>query len=270
MSPRTARLALLTAALAGLAGCHTCRRTAVSARPPCCDGAVPSVSGRLVPVPSPYGVRPYARPNGPSQVTYLEPLPRRAPLGIDRREAARLPTTKEPPVANIPHKALDPKTEDEPDAQSAIDLPGLAIARPGVASGIQPFPDGITWLKKKGYKTALHLTTPGDDDAAARRQFEGKGLKYTSLEVSPARLTEEVYKQFVEAVEDRESHPLFVYDKDGSSAGALWYLYNRVELRNTAEKSLAEAQRLGLRPDEEGEHATMWVAVQALLKKLKT
>jgi len=270
MRPRTVLLALLSAVgVWGAAGCHTCRQTEISARPPCCGDAGTSVSGRLVPVPSPYGARPYVAPEGPSQATYLEPLPRRPLPGIDRRESARLPSTKEPPIVNVPNKT-DPKTEDEPGAQSAIDLPGFAIARPGVASGIQPFPDGITWLKNKGYKTVLHLTAPGDDTTAAKRQFEAKGLTYTSLEVSPARLSEEVYKKFVEAVEDRESHPLFVYDKDGSSAGALWYLYNRVELKNTAEKSRAEAQRLGLRPDEEGEHATMWVAVQALLKKLKS
>jgi protein tyrosine phosphatase (PTP) superfamily phosphohydrolase (DUF442 family) len=274
MSSRSAVAALLTAVgLLPLAGCHSCRTTAISARPGCCPDPGPSVSGRLVPVPvpngaaAPNGARRFVPPNGTAPVTHLEPGPRRSPLVPDRRESARLPT-REPPIVSVPGKP-DPKTEDEPDAQRAIDLPGFAIARPGVASGIQPFPDGVTWLKNKGYKTVLHLTTPGDDNAAAKRQFESKGLTYTSLEVSPARLTEEVYKAFVKAVEDRESHPLFVYDKDGSSAGALWYLYNRLHLKNTAEKSRAEAQRLGLRPDEEGEHATMWLAVQALVKKLK-
>lgn len=254
MRPST-MTALTAVGLLALAGCRTCRHTEISARPPC-DGYGPTTT-RLVPVPAP--------PGGPRQATYFEPAPNgtRPP---QRSGSARLPT-REPPLS-VPGRP-DPKTDDEPDAQSAIDLPGFAIARPGVATGIQPFPDGITWLKNRGYRTVLHLSGPGEDTAAARRQFEAKGLKYTNLVVSPARLNEETYKAFVKAVEDKEAQPLFVYDKDGSNAGGMWFLYNRVGLNNSDEKSRAEAQRLGLRPDDDGEHGTMWLAVQALLKKLK-
>lgn len=237
-------------------------------------------------------------PNGTAPVTYLEPAPNRgggnggggngggAAPDLRMRPPAQggqPGTTREPPVANVPPAppeekpkptdgdggtAEKPKASSEPDAQSAIDLPGFAIARQGVATGIQPFPDGVTWLKNKGYKAVLHLRAPGEDNAAAKRQFESKGLKYASVEASPARLTVELYRDFVKAVDDKTTHPLFVYDRDGSVAGGLWFLYNRVHLKASQKQSLAEAQRLGLRPDEEGEHATMWLAVQTVLKKL--
>jgi protein tyrosine phosphatase (PTP) superfamily phosphohydrolase (DUF442 family) len=151
----------------------------------------------------------------------------------------------------------------------AIELPGFAIARTGVASGLRPFPDGINWLTEKGYKTILHLRAPGEDTTAARKIFEKKGLKYLSLEASPARLSKELYEQFVKIVNNSDGYPLFVYDKDGSVAGGLWYLYNRVQLNQTDEKARSEAQRLGLRFDDSTEHQAMTLAVQKLLDTLK-
>ena len=52
-----------------------------------------------------------------------------------------------------------------------VDVPGYTVVRARVASGQQPFPDGIAWLQTKGYRTVLHLRAPGEDGTAARRQF---------------------------------------------------------------------------------------------------
>lgn len=191
---------------------------------------------------------------------------RLGPPGKTRQSASIDPkrATREPPLANVPGKEAD--TNDEPQA---IDLPGFAIATTGVASGIKPFPDGITWLAEKGYRTVLHLRGPGEDSPATRRLFEAKGMRYMSLEVTPARLNRQTYEQFVVMVRNTDLHPLFVYDKDGSAAGGLWFLYNRVALEQSAEKSRSEAQRLGLRTDDDSEHKAMWLAVQKLLASLK-
>jgi hypothetical protein len=189
-----------------------------------------------------------------------------------RRESASIPpdATMEPPLANVPG---DPRRDggaaDNKDLPQAIDLPGFAIAAPGVASGLKPFPDGIAWLAEKGYKTVLHLRAPGEDTAATRRMFEGKGMRYVSLVGSPARLSKQLYDSFVRLVKAAENHPLFVYDKDGSVAGGLWYLYYRVERNEPDEKARAEAQRLGLRFDDDPEHQAMVLAAQKLLSELK-
>lgn len=208
------------------------------------------------------------------------------PPGPTRREALSIQPPKErsePPLA-VPEKPAPdtvesrettpkpaPETKegrDPVDNPQPIDLPGYAIARPGVASGLRPFPDGISWLKDRGYVTVLHLKAPGEDNTAARRQFEKKGLNYLSLETSPARLTKETYEQFNRIVTDTKLQPLFVYDKDGSVAGGLWYLHFRVNGMLTTEKARAEAQRLGLRFDDDAEHQAMWLAVQNLQKTL--
>jgi protein tyrosine phosphatase (PTP) superfamily phosphohydrolase (DUF442 family) len=209
----------------------------------------------------------------PPEVKLGPPSPiRRAEARTPADSGAPVDGTKEPPVANVPNKdepgAKRPEA-DSKDLPQPIDLPGFAIAAPGVATGIKPFPDGIAWLAEKGYKTVLHLRAPGEDTAATRRLFEAKGLKYVTLEGSPARLSKELYDSFVKQVKDADSHPLFVWDKDGSVSGGLWYLYNRIEKNETDEKSRAEAQRLGLRFDDDVEHKTMVLAVQQLLATLK-
>lgn len=213
--------------------------------------------------PGPMDSQPLPRSSAPSADS-TPPDVRLGPPGPIRRDARSTPQdkTREPPVASVPGKDVDK------EMPQAIDLPGFAIAAPGVATGIKPFPDGIAWLAEKGYKTVLHLQAPGEDTTATKRLFETKGLKYVGLVVSPARLTKEVYEEFVKLVKDTEGHPLFVYDKDGSAAGGLWYLYYRVAQGETDEKARAEAQRLGLRFDDD-EHKTMFLAVQKLLEKIK-
>jgi protein tyrosine phosphatase (PTP) superfamily phosphohydrolase (DUF442 family) len=143
------------------------------------------------------------------------------------------------------------------------------MARPRVASGQQPFPDGVTWLQAHDYRTVLHVRTPGEDDAAARRQFEKHGLRYLSLEVSPRTLTREVVDQFTRTVTDEANLPLFVYDRDGGLAGGLWYLYYRLAEKTDDQQARTEAARLGLNQDRNDSHRDMWLAIQAFLATQK-
>jgi hypothetical protein len=146
------------------------------------------------------------------------------------------------------------------------DIPQFAVARPRVANGLKPFADGLTWLKARGYRTALYVHGPGDDTAAARRLFADRGLNFLSLEVAPERLSKEVVDRFNRLVTDEKNLPLFVYDKDGSLTGGLWYLYYRLVEGASDERARAEALRLGFSADQDAEHRTMWLAVQNFLQ----
>jgi protein tyrosine phosphatase (PTP) superfamily phosphohydrolase (DUF442 family) len=178
--------------------------------------------------------------------------------------AARLapPETPEPPMAKIPEDA--PKETKE----TPLDIPQFAIARGQVANGLQPFPDGIAWLKDQGYRTVLHLRAPGEDDSAARKQFERRGLRFESLEVSAATLDRDLLDRFNKMVTDAGRLPLFVYDKDGSLSGAMWYLHYRIAVGMEDEKARGEAARLGFKLEAE-EHRAMLLAAKSLLEKLR-
>jgi len=167
-------------------------------------------------------------------------------------------------------EATQPQKPREEAPALPVDVPQFAEVKKGVASGQKPFAEGVNWLREKGYRTVLHLRAPGEDDAAARRQFEAKGFRYLSLEVSPLTLNRTTVDQFNRLVGDPANLPLFVYDRDSSLAGGLWYLHLRIVDGMTNQKATAEAARLGLNPDADGgSHKAMWLAVQSYLSMSK-
>jgi protein tyrosine phosphatase (PTP) superfamily phosphohydrolase (DUF442 family) len=183
----------------------------------------------------------------------------------------------EPPVAGSPPAVPErrdappapPQTvpeRREPVVAAPIDIPQFSMARAKVANGLQPFPDGIAWLRDHGYKTVLHVRGDGIDDAAARRQFEKYGLRYVALNADPRTLSKEAVDYFNKFVSDEASQPLFVYDRDGSLTGGLWYLHYRLMEGWSDEKARAEAARLGFRQERDDRHRTMWIAIQKLLE----
>lgn len=167
------------------------------------------------------------------------------------------PQTQEPPAAR-----------DERAASPAlpVDIPQFVPIKTNIANGQEPFAGGIAWLKARGYRTVLHVRSPGEDDSAVRKQFEQSGFRYQSLEVSPQTLSRTLVDQFNRLVADANNLPLFVYDKDGSLAGALWYLHFRLVDRATEEKAREDAERLGFKQERSDAHLKMWLAVQNLLK----
>jgi protein tyrosine phosphatase (PTP) superfamily phosphohydrolase (DUF442 family) len=144
------------------------------------------------------------------------------------------------------------------------DIPQFAVAKKGVAVGQEQFRvDGVNWLKERGYRTALHIRLPEDTNSFAEHMFKSRSLNYVSLHVSPTTLTREVVEQFNRLVSDPANQPIFVFDRDGSLAGGLWYLHFRLVDKLSDEKARAEAARLGFRVD--GSSQTMWIAVQKYL-----
>jgi protein tyrosine phosphatase (PTP) superfamily phosphohydrolase (DUF442 family) len=132
-----------------------------------------------------------------------------------------------------------------------------------VASGLRPTHlEGLEWLKDNGYRMALYVRAPNESDDADRKQFEDKlGMKYASLVVSPEALSLDVVDQFNAIVSDPANRPLFVYDKDGALAGALWYLHFRMIDQMSDEDARTSAARIGLK---EG-HTNMWLAIERIL-----
>jgi protein tyrosine phosphatase (PTP) superfamily phosphohydrolase (DUF442 family) len=208
---------------------------------------------------APAGVVPGVYLEQPEPAQPAKPMPSGSAAAPETRPYT--PQTKEPPTAR-----------DDSAASPAmpVDIPQFAAVKTNIASGQQPYPGGIAWLKSHGYRTVLHVRSPGEDDKPIRQQFEQSGLRYLSLEVSPQTLSRDVVDQFNRLVGDASNQPLFVYDRDGSLAGALWYLYFRLVDGASDEKAREEAERLGFKRDGSDAHVKMWLAVQSLLEQLKT
>ncbi len=163
--------------------------------------------------------------------------------------------TSEPPLVKIQSATALP-----------VGIPQFALARDHVSAGLRPsLDDGLDWLKAKGYRMVLHVRRPGEEDNADRKQVEKRGLKYVALEVSPQTLTKMTVDEFNRIVRDVSGQPLFVYDRDGSLAGALWYLHFRTVEQFADDVARIRARGLGFREDQDGPHRDMWLAVQKYL-----
>ncbi|MGH7169470.1 MAG: fused DSP-PTPase phosphatase/NAD kinase-like protein, partial [Gemmataceae bacterium] len=201
-------------------------------------------------------------PSGVAPSVYLE-----QPEPVAPEPAKPMPNNTAPPRETRPYTPQTPEPPPARDDHAAspalpVDIPQFAMVKPNIASGQEPFAEGVPWLKSHGYRTVLHIQAPGADDSAARRRFEQSGLRYLRLEVSPRTLSKDIVDQFNRLVADANNLPLFVYDKDSSLAGALWYLHFRLVDRATDEKAREDAEHLGFKKDRGDAHLNMWLAVQ--------
>ncbi len=296
------KISVLTAAvlLGSLAGCAHTPTTpppgpAISGFPPCntCDRQPPLPRGRFSPVPAPLpgtlppgtlppgALPPGAVPQGvvPQGVVPQGTVsPGTPPLQNDFRGYSPTEQSWKPLPARQPEVRLSPPEVGETQAPKdpagernilPVEIPQFAIARKQVASGLKPFSEGIDWLRDKGYRTVLFIRAPGEDDSAARRQFTAKGFRYLSLEVSPLRLSRELIDEFNRLVTDPANLPLFVYDRDSSLQGGMWYLHFRISEGHNSDRAAIEAGRLGLNIDADGgPHRDMWLAIQRFLEPM--
>ncbi|HLJ92556.1 MAG TPA: hypothetical protein VKU02_05110 [Gemmataceae bacterium] len=268
-------------------GCqHPCRQPSPPPPPP--------------PVTSPYPIPPPANPSVPPQPIFPQVPAAPAPAPIATRSyeppfappedrSWRPPTengvrlappdgaTSPPAVGgarlqspqfNIPSSGAAPPGEERaPTPLLPAGIPQFAIAKEQVATGLKPMLDGVDWLKENGYRAVLHVRQPAEDDAAERKLFEMRGLKYLSLELSPQTLSPAVVAEFNRMVAEPGNLPLFVYGKSGPLVGGLWYLHFReVEHLSDAE-ARTRAGRLGLPESPNGLQQEMWLAIQKYLSE---
>lgn len=183
------------------------------------------------------------------------------------RDNVRLqpPGTSEPPIAS----AKPAVTEQRIPAASPtlpVGIPEFAvIVADKVTAGQKPALEGIDWLKNNNYRTVVHLLKPGEPDGA-RAEVERRGLKYQTLEVASDDLAK-VVDRFNRLITASENQPVFVYDRDGTLAGPMWYLRFRTVDRLPDEEARKKATSLGLRDDGTGDSISLWVAIQEYLRK---
>jgi protein tyrosine phosphatase (PTP) superfamily phosphohydrolase (DUF442 family) len=194
-----------------------------------------------------------------------------------------MPPPDDPPVqaekAAVPPSLLDPSPDSKPpllpptnvDSSPAlpVGIPNFAEVTDKLATGLKPDPEGFDWLRDNSYKTVLHLHRPGADLSAHKEQVEKRGLQYLPFEISPATLTRERLDAFNRTIADAEKQPLFVYDDNGASTGALWYSHLRTVKTTPAAVAQSQAERLGFRQKGTDEQDAYWTSIQTILDDKK-
>jgi protein tyrosine phosphatase (PTP) superfamily phosphohydrolase (DUF442 family) len=229
------------------------------------DPLSPRVGGERLPDPEgPSGDFPPAEPD-------VKLLPPRAASPYRRDVAKAIPDNgDEVPKADIPNP-LPKGDKAQPKESDVESLLRIRTAIPEVSAGLKPFDlADFKWLRKKGYRALLHLRDPDKDDVVAPRFCEKQGMVYRDFPVSPKTLTAKLYDDFAQIVTDTNNYPLYVYDKDGTVAGGLWYLYFRLEKNEDDKKARDRARRLGLDFESDlKEHRDMVLAVEKVLSERK-
>jgi protein tyrosine phosphatase (PTP) superfamily phosphohydrolase (DUF442 family) len=170
--------------------------------------------------------------------------------------------SKTPPRYYPPDKTPEPPLNQNMTALP-VGIPQFATALENVATGLRPsLEGGLDWLQARGYRAVLHVRLSGEVDTADRKQVEKRGMRYLSLEVSAQTLAKAVVQEFNRTVRDTSSQPLFVYDRDGSLAGGLWYIYFRTVEHLDDDVARVRAGALGLRENRNDAHRDMWLAAQ--------
>ena len=251
--------AILATALGGCAHTPSTPPPSVSGFGPACpcDRQPALPRGKIIPTPAP----PIAGQPPAGQVVDPRYYP---PTDQAWKPLPNAGKQNPPEVRLLPPEVGETQTKDANILP--VDIPQFQIARKQVASGQKPFPEGLDWLKEKGYRTILHVRQPGEDDTNTRRLITAKGFRYLSLEVSPLTLNRDILDEFNRIVTDPANLPLFAYDRDSSLLGGLWYLHFRIHEGADADRAAIEAGRLGLNIDASGgEHKEMWLRIQKLL-----
>jgi protein tyrosine phosphatase (PTP) superfamily phosphohydrolase (DUF442 family) len=74
-------------------------------------------------------------------------------------------------------------------------------------------------------------------------------MTFVSLLATPETLTQAWVDEFNRVIGDTASRPIFVYARDPSAAGAVWYLHLRTAEFLTHDEARVRAARLGLKDE---------------------
>lgn len=157
------------------------------------------------------------------------------------------------------------KEAPKPEVKIAFPpIPQFAQAFDKVYAGLKPPAEGLDWLQDRGVKTVVQVRLFGEDDSADKKLVEQRNMRYVPFEVSPVVLSKEKTDEFIKLIRDGAKQGIYVYDEDGSLAGAMWYLHMRYGEFLEDDASRLRAEQLGLRPMGFGQHRDMWLAAKKL------
>jgi len=192
-----------------------------------------------------------------------------APEPVEK-DASKDSYSLEPPQLEKARQPSDEPPLKRPSVQGNIPpIKQFEVAKVNVFAGLRPPLDGLDWLQANGVKIVVNVHLPNQDDSADRIQVEKRNMRYVSFEISPQTLTKDKAAEFVKLIRDGSKQSIFVYDQDGSLAGAMWYLHMRLGEILDDDAAQLRSRPLSFDPNRQGQHAEMLLAIQKLLSEIR-
>ena len=116
-----------------------------------------------------------------------------------------------------------------------------------VAIGGQPTPEQIAALSNERFNTVINLReeTEFNDGPQARAAREW-GMTFVRVPLSRETPSDAAVEKFLEATDDQEIYPIFIYCASGDRAVAVWMIRRVVREGWSVADAEAEANRAGL------------------------
>jgi uncharacterized protein (TIGR01244 family) len=119
--------------------------------------------------------------------------------------------------------AAAPSLAQIPESVDPAAIPNYKVIRPGLATAGQPTPEALQKLKEQGFKTVINLrseTEPGvkEEEAAVK----ALGLKYVSVPITPASLSQEHVDRVAKLLDDAATGPTLLHCGSANRVGAVW------------------------------------------------
>ena len=116
-----------------------------------------------------------------------------------------------------------------------------------VAIGGQPTPEQIAALSTARFNAVINLREEGEfNDGPQARAARDWGMTFVRVPLSRETPSDAAVEKFLEATDDQELYPIFIYCASGDRAAAVWMIRRVVRDGWVVADAEAEANRAGL------------------------
>lgn len=183
-----------------------------------------------------------------------------------------------PPESAAGHATLKPNESKEPPISKnetesknligknlPLDIPGYSLLSNSVAIGLLPYPDGIDWLVKEKFKSALFIHSSTQETKAITSLFEKRGMKLNLLLLEESNISAERLNIEISKLQNSSLQPTYVFDLDGSIAASFWYVYLQKTTLKSEDETMNQITKLGMNPNKTEQSKGIFKAAKKLV-----
>ena len=223
------------------------------------NAPIPNPSPALNPAPNGSTSQKVKTPQYPGSVKLLPPESAVGHATLKPMEEK--PTeSKEPPISKIEGEPKNLIGKNQP-----LDIPGYALINNSIAIGLLPYPDGIDWLVKEKFKSALFIHSSTQETKAITSLFEKRGMKLNLLQLEESNISAERFNIEISKLQNSTFQPIYVFDLDGSIAASFWYVYLQKTTLKSENETLNQITKLGMNPNKTEQSKSIFKTAKKLV-----
>ncbi|NBR05667.1 MAG: hypothetical protein EBT92_07840 [Planctomycetes bacterium] len=170
------------------------------------------------------------------------------------------PESKEPPISKNEGVSKNLIGKNQP-----LDIPGYSLINNSIAIGLLPYPDGIDWLVKEKFKSALFIHSSTQETKAITSLFEKRGMKLNLLQLEESNISAERFNIEISKLQNSTQQPIYVFDLDGSIAASFWFVYFQKTTLKSEDETLSTLLKLGMNPNKSEQSKSIFKAAKKLV-----